>query len=86
MFNIKPGAMRPSFPRHAILSASEFAAVHGAIETVERCRRCGAAGRAHYERDGWGFAPRGACGDPLKCGDKPNMNSGPLILIEGGRA
>lgn len=63
-----------------------FAEVHGAIECVERCRRCRAVGCAYYARDGWGFTPHTRCGDPLKCGDKPNDMSGPLLLIAGSRA
>ncbi len=64
----------------------EFAEVHGVVEPIERCRRCGAIGRAYYAHDGWGFTPRTSCGNPLKCGDKPNAMGGPLLLIAGGRA
>lgn len=68
------------------LDPRSLAETHGTIETVECCRRCGAIGRAHYAPDGWGFFPRTRCGDPLKCGDKPNNMSGSLPLIEGGKA
>jgi hypothetical protein len=67
------------------LDPRQFADVHGPFTAIERCRRCGVAGLALYARDGWGFTPQGACGDPLRCGDRPNLNGGSLLLLDGGR-
>ncbi len=81
MFSNTTPLSRPCVRNGRSVAPTEFAEVHGAIEPIERCRRCGAAGRAYYARDGWGFTPRTRCGDPLKCGDKPNDMSGPLLLL-----
>jgi hypothetical protein len=85
MLSIKINQLRPADASVSGFDTRTFADVHGAVQCVERCRRCGALGVAHYAPDGWGFEPRQRCGDPLKCGDKPNINAGPFLHIVGGR-
>jgi len=31
------------------------------------------------------YSARQRCGDPLKCGEKPNISAGPFLHIIGGR-
>jgi hypothetical protein len=86
MFPNKINSMGPVVANVARIDPRTFAEIHGAIQCVERCRKCGAIGVAHYEQGGWGFEPRGSCGRPSKCGEKPNDMSGPFLHIVGGRS